>query len=191
MGDMSAIGHRASSAADGVGARLFRDHAQAVYAFVARRLGRQLASDLTADTFRIALEQADRYDAARGEERAWLFGIANNLVRRHWRTETRRLQAMARAAHDAGPIGDPLLETIDRIDALSSHGQLLLAIAELDPDDRDLLVLVGWERCSYADAAAALGIPAGTARSRMHRIRRTLRTSLRCITVTEENNRHE
>lgn len=84
-----------------------------------------------------------------------------------------------------------MLDTIDRVDALNSHERLLLWVAELEPVDRDLLVLVAWEQFSYADAAAALAIPIGTVRSRMHRIRHTLRTHMRLGASLEENHPHE
>lgn len=76
---------------------------------VARRVGRDLAADVVAEAFRIAIEDLDHYDDARGSERAWLFGIATNLVRRHWRTETGRLAAMGRYGATQVPAGDPLL----------------------------------------------------------------------------------
>jgi hypothetical protein len=50
------------------------------------------------------------FDPTRGSERAWLFGIATNLLRRHWRTEQRRLRAWRRASALERVPGDPLLE---------------------------------------------------------------------------------
>ena len=76
---------------------------------VARRVGRDLAVHVVAEAFRIAIEDLDHYDDARGSERAWLFDIATNLVRRHWRTETGRLAAMGRYGATQVPAGDPLL----------------------------------------------------------------------------------
>jgi RNA polymerase sigma-70 factor (ECF subfamily) len=71
--------------------------------------------------------------------------------------------------------GDPLLGTDARLDAEREIGQVVTAVEHLDPDDRDLLVLVVWEGCTSAEAARALGIPAGTVRSRLMRIRQQLR----------------
>lgn len=53
--------------------------------------------------------------------------------------------------------------------------RLIERIGHLAPDDRDLLVLIAWEGFSNQDAAAVLGIPAGTVGSRLHRIRAALR----------------
>ena len=149
-----------------------------VHAYASRRVGAELARDVVADTFRVAIEQHRRYDPACGDERAWLFGIATNLMRRHWRTETRRLRAMSRHANVPATALDPLLGVTERIDATQESQRLLRAVANLAAEDRDLLVLVAWERCSHREVADALGIPMGTVRSRLHRIRTELRTGM-------------
>jgi RNA polymerase sigma-70 factor (ECF subfamily) len=71
--------------------------------------------------------------------------------------------------------GDPLLDTESRLDALNAAEQVAEAVEALDPDDRELLVLIAWERLSSAEVAEVLGIPAGTVRSRLQRIRNQLR----------------
>jgi RNA polymerase sigma factor (sigma-70 family) len=156
-------------------ARLYDEHVDAVYGYLARRLGSDTARDVLADVFEVALAQIDRFDPARGPERAWLFGIATNLIRRHWRTEQRRLRAWRRVGALPPVAGDPLLDVIDRLDAADEVAAVMAAVAELEPDDRDLLLLVTWEALSYAACASILGIPVGTVRSRLHRIRSELR----------------
>lgn len=153
----------------------FDDHAATIHRYAARRLGEHEAWDITADTFQIAIERFADYDGRRGHERAWLYGIASNLLRRHWRTEERRLRARARSAGSEVVAGDPLLAVDARIDAERDIERVITAISALEPDDRELLVLVAWERLSSTDAARALGIPAGTVRSRLNRIRTELR----------------
>lgn len=135
--------------------------------------------DLAADVFRIAIESYDAYDASRGSERAWLYGIATNQLRRHQRTEVRRLRATERLAASEVLAGDPLLQVNDRIDAFAVNERLCAAVADLDVDDRDLLILVAWEHLSHRVVAETLGIPAGTVRSRLHRIRKMLRHTMR------------
>jgi RNA polymerase sigma-70 factor (ECF subfamily) len=152
----------------------FDRHAASLAAYATRRVGAATARDVVADTFRIALEQRTAFDPRRGDERAWLYGIATNLVRRHWRTEERRLRTQTRSvAVDTRPV-DPLLDLVDAVDARRSYGRVVEAVVRLDPDDRDLLVLVAWEGMTSAEAAAVLGVPAGTVRSRLHRIRTRL-----------------
>ncbi|MEU7532462.1 sigma factor-like helix-turn-helix DNA-binding protein, partial [Saccharothrix sp. NPDC042600] len=49
------------------------------------------------------------------------------------------------------------------------------ALAGLDPGDRDVLLLTSWAGLDSNEVAEALGIPVGTVRSRLHRVRRRLR----------------
>lgn len=153
---------------------LYERYADDVFRYIARRLGDGLAHDLTADTFRIAIQRASSFDPTVGHPRAWLYGIASNLMRGHWRTEQRRLRAMERdALRDVTP-GDPLLDVDRRLDASTTLASVLALVADLPPEDRDLLTLFAWEGCSYAEIGEALGIPVGTVRSRLHRIRQTI-----------------
>lgn len=154
----------------------FDRHVDTIHRYVARRVGNEEARELTAETFRIALEQFDRYDPDRGGERAWLYGIATNVLRRYWRTEQRRLRAHLRhAAFSTGDSGDSLVRAETRIDAQRHLRHVIDVIEQLDPADRDLLILVAVEGCTSSDAARALEIPAGTVRSRLNRIRARLR----------------
>jgi RNA polymerase sigma factor (sigma-70 family) len=143
-------------------ARLFESHGRALYAYAARRLGPTLAEDVVAETFRSAIEGARRFDPERGNEQAWLFGIASNLIRRQWRTEQRRLAALVRS--HGYPIG--YTDDYERVDTRDRMDGLVDRIGQLPAEDRDLLVLIAWEGFSNRDAAAVLGIPAGTVGSR-------------------------
>src|SRR5450432_4109845 len=53
---------------------------------------RAVAEDLAADTFERALRQRDRFDAARGNPRAWLLAIARGVALDHFRSEQRRVR---------------------------------------------------------------------------------------------------
>lgn len=156
-------------------AQWFDRHVDTIHRYVARRAGDEVAREVTAETFRVALEQVGRFDPVRGGERAWLYGIATNLLRRHWRAEQRRLRAHLRHAALQPVAGDPLLGADARLDAEREIEQVMTAVAHLDPEDRDLLVLIVWEGCTSAEVAGALNIPAGTVRSRLKRIRLHLR----------------
>lgn len=73
---------------------------------------------------------------------------------------------------------DPLLTVPDRVDAESQSVRLMLAVAELDPTDRDVLLLRCWEHLSSSEVAAALDMTPGGVRIRLHRVRAQLRASL-------------
>jgi len=178
-----------TSAAVGDAALLYEEHVDAIHTYVARRIGRDLAADVTAETFRIAIDQRHSFDPARGSARAWLFGIATNLIRRHWRTEERRLRAMARSVPLGDQSGDQTGDSIDRVaervDAGSDARAVLAAVAALESADRELLVLIVWEELRHDEVALVLGIPTGTVRSRLHRIRRQLRKSMSEATAAD------
>jgi RNA polymerase sigma-70 factor (ECF subfamily) len=67
---------------------------------------------------------------------------------------------------------------VGRVDARSVRGRLAAALAGIAPRDRDVLLLVAWAGLSGEEAAQALGIPPGTARSRLHRARKKVRAAL-------------
>lgn len=170
---------------------MYDDHAGSLLAYLARRVGRELAEDLLAETFRAAIESYSGFDSARGTEKGWLFGIATNTLRRHWRTERRRLLAFDRSASRTAQHFDPLIGTADgvadRVDAETDAARLLKAVVDLPADDRDLLCLSGWERLNSTEIGQALGIAPATVRSRLHRIRRDLRKSIDPLEISSES----
>ena len=145
--------------------RLFESHFDAVYGYLARRVGPDLGRDLAAETFAQAFAGRRRFDPRRGESRPWLFGIAQNLLRRHYRDEERRLDALARV--------DLPSENVP-----PEEPRLASALASLAAEERDVLLLCAWAGLSYAEIAGALGVPVGTVRSRLHRARSRLRDAL-------------
>lgn len=153
----------------------FDAHVDTIHRYVARRAGDDVALDVTAETFRVALEQFERFDRSRGDERAWLYGIATNLLHRHWRTEQRLFRTHLCADAAMRVPGDPLVMVDARVDAERDAARVLSAIERLEPDDRDLLVLVAWEHLSSGEISQALDIPASTVRARLRRIRAQLR----------------
>jgi len=158
-------------------ALLFRRHATAIGRYAARRLGPGPAEDIVAETFLVAFRRRDRYDPARCDARPWLYGIAGNLIRRHHRDEVRQLRALARTGVD--PVAESFTDRADaRLSASAASRAVAAAIAELDPDQRDVLLLITWAGLTYDQAAEALGIPEGTVRSRMNRARTRLRAAL-------------
>lgn len=156
-------------------AEMFRRHADDVYRFVARRIDPDRAADVTAEVFRIAVARRETFDPGRGHARAWLFGIAANVVRDQWRSDRRQERAYARAAGSVRlAMTDPLLAVDDRVTAADQLRAVRAALDALGAEDRDLVTMFAWEGCSYREIAVALGIPVGTVRSRLHRIRKEL-----------------
>lgn len=158
-------------------AEVFDEHYTEVHGYIARRLGPDLAEDLAANTFLAAFRQRGRFDAEKGDPRAWLYGIATNLIRQHRRSEVRAYRAMRRLP-TAVPENDHTNRTVARVTAQGSRSALAGGLAKLSAADRDVLLLVALAGLTYEEIAAALGIAYGTVASRLHRARRKLRTAL-------------
>ena len=156
---------------------IFDRHYRDIHGYAARRLGASLADDVAAETFLIAFDRRRRYDRAQPNARPWLYGIASNLIARHHRAETRQYRALARAG--AVEAVDLHTEHVDgRLDAAAQRARLAAALLEIAERDREVLLLVAWAQLSCEETARALGIPAATARSRLHRARRKTRAAL-------------
>jgi RNA polymerase sigma factor (sigma-70 family) len=158
-------------------AALYDRHAAPIHRFAGRRLGDQMADDVVGETFLAAFRRRKRYDLRRADARPWLYGIAANVIGKHRRAEVRMLRAFARTGAD--PVAAGHADLVDsRVCAAAVQRDLAAALAGLSAGDRDVLLLIAWADLSYEETAAALGIPVGTVRSRLHRARRKVREAL-------------
>jgi RNA polymerase sigma-70 factor (ECF subfamily) len=158
-------------------AAVFDRHYARIHGYVARRLGPALAEDVTSETFLIAFDRRRRYDTAQPDAGPWLYGIASNLIARHHRAEARRYRALARSG-GAEPADGGTESSDGRVDARARRPELAAALAAIPPREREVLLLVAWAGLSLEEVARALRIRPGTARSRLHRARHTLRAAL-------------
>ncbi|CRK59388.1 RNA polymerase ECF-subfamily sigma factor [Alloactinosynnema sp. L-07] len=161
-------------------ARLFDTYANPLRGYLAGRVGADVADDIVADTFLVALRKRATYDPSAASVRAWLYGIAINLSRTHRRTEIRALRATARArghSEEHTP-ADNDIAIADRVDAQNRVRGLAKALAALPDQDRDVLLLNSWAGLSPTEIALALGMPASSVRSKLHRVRHRLATLL-------------
>ncbi|MGI5195089.1 RNA polymerase sigma factor [Streptomyces sp. CA-288835] len=145
-------------------------HSAALHGYFARRAP-GAADDLLAELWLQAYATRRGFDAGRGPARAWLFGVARNVLSAHWRRAVAaRPGPPGTARHD-----DPWEAVDNRLDAAAVAPRLRARLARLPSDERELLLLVAWEQLTPTEAAAVVGIPAGTARSRLHRARNRMR----------------
>ncbi|WP_327122008.1 RNA polymerase sigma factor [Streptomyces sp. NBC_01341] len=150
---------------------LVEKYSTALHGYFARRMP-GAADDLLAEVWLQAFAARRTFDASRGSARGWLFGVARNVLAGHAR-RTVRAQALPGAQAT-----DPWQAVDQRLDAAALAPALRRALAELPAEEREVMLLVSWEQLTPAEAAAAVGIPAGTARSRLHRARGRLRERL-------------
>ncbi len=165
-------------------AALFDRHYRAIWRYLCRRAGPTTADDLAGETFLRAFAGRTRYDDAQEDARPWLYGIATNLLREDARREARQIRAYARAAEPSGGGGE-VEEAEGRADASVLAPRVLAALGELSPADRDTLLLFALSDLDYEGVAVATGVPVGTVRSRLHRVRRRLRLELDYELVSE------
>jgi len=159
--------------------RLFERHHARIHGWLRRRLTSATAEDVAAEVFVRAWASRDAYDVRMADATPWLFGIASNLARRHYRQERRALRALARSGVDPLDRGDADSGSADdRVDAGVQRQALAGALAALRGAEREVLLLHAWADLSYEEIAIATGVPIGTVRSRLHRARQHVRTHL-------------
>ena len=150
---------------------LWHNCAVRVRRFLRRTMGDvEAADDLLGQTFLEAARSWHRF-TGRGNREAWLFGIARNVSRRAYRSgRLRRTEPLVQepeARPDAAAEGPS--DDLDRMRA---------AIGRLPDKLRETLTYRLADGMSYDEIAAALGIPVGTVRSRLHDAVRRLREEL-------------
>ena len=157
-------------------AEIFRRHGTVIYNYCFRRTGSwSAAEDLTSTVFLEVWRSRRRSVETAGSILPWLYGVATNVCRNYHRAQRRRTQALGRlqlADVDEQVVAD---EVVDQLEAGRRVERVLRRLATLPQTEQDVFLLVGWEELSYAETAVALGIPVGTVRSRLARVRRTLR----------------
>jgi RNA polymerase sigma-70 factor (ECF subfamily) len=157
--------------------RAFTANFRTIHQFLSRRAGSTVADDLAAETFAIAFRRRQSFDPERGALLPWLYGIATNLLRAHWRAEQHTLALEARLMDepDARYAG---VDIDDKLLAAWIAPHLARALSMLPLEQRDVLLLYAWADLSNEEIASALELPSGTVRSRLSRARAKLREYL-------------
>lgn len=165
---------------------LFERHAARIYNYCFRRTADwALAEDLTSATFLLAWRGIGREPLQAESALPLLYGIATNVVRNRRRSLKRGADAFRRLPLPRVEEPDFAEEVATRLDDETATRQLLGLFASLPRREQDVVALCDWSNLSYEEAAAALGVPIGTVRSRLARGRRRLR-ELRLASGPEE-----
>lgn len=156
---------------------LYERHARGIYNYLFRRVGDwSEAEDLTAVAFLEAFRRRNDVVIDEAMVRAWLYGIATNVARNRNRALRRHRDALRRLPRAGTEDFAP--DVPARLDAERRMRRLLERLASLPSEQVDVVALCLWSELSYHEAAAALGVPVGTVRSRLSRARVTLRELL-------------
>jgi len=150
---------------------LFDRHRRAVLGYALRRVEQPAdAADALAETFLVAWRRLD--DVPAGEAaRPWLLAVARRVLANQRRGERRRGGLAER-------LGQELTTQLPAPEEGAEAARIRAALAALSDDDRELVLLAGWEELTPAQIAVVLGIRPVAARSRLHRARRRLRAAL-------------
>ncbi|MEV6231890.1 RNA polymerase sigma factor [Saccharopolyspora shandongensis] len=154
-------------------ARLFDEHARAVFRHAARLTDHATAEDITQLTFLEAWRIRDRVHADGESLLPWLLGIATNVQRNVSRAARRHQAALART-RPPDPVPDFADDVAGRMDDAERVAAAQRALAKLRRGEREVFTLCVWSGLDYAAAAEALGVPVGTVRSRLSRARARL-----------------
>jgi len=159
-------------------AAFYRAHLDAVIAFFQRRVGdRELAFDLTAETFAAVVVSAGSY-AGDAPGVAWLFGIARNKLRESLRSDRVADAARRRLGMEPIALDDAALQRVEER-AGSGEGALMRALDDLGEATRTALLARLVEELQYGEIAARLQCSEQVVRQRVHRGLKQLRTSLK------------
>jgi RNA polymerase sigma-70 factor, ECF subfamily len=156
--------------------RIYDRYLDTVFRFIYFRVGnRQLAEDLTADTFLRALKRIGSFTWQGRDPGAWLVTIARNLVADHFKSGRYRLEVTTGDVLDAdredrGPEGSPEAAVVDHI----TNVALLTAVKQLNPEQQECIVLRFLHGFSVAETAQAMGKNEGAIKALQYRAVRAL-----------------
>ena len=151
---------------------LYAEHAGPLLAYALRLThDRARAEDVVQETLLRAWRHPQALAAARGSQRPWLFTVARNVVVDQHRARRARPAEVSSEALAGVPAADEL-------DRALQAWQIADALAALSPEHRAVLIETYYRGLSVAEAAAALGVPVGTVKSRTFYALRALRLAL-------------
>lgn len=159
------------------GSALFLRHYTLVNRFFRSKANAPDVADLIQGTFVACIEGRDRYEGT-GAFKSYLLGIAFRLLCRHYRSKQRldaRIDFASVSACDLAPSPSEVVA------ARQEQRLILAALRRIPLEHQALLELIFWEDFTAADAAEVLGIPLGTAKSRIRRAHQLLREQLAAL----------
>ncbi len=171
-----ATGDRAAAA------ELIERHYDAVVGFFRTKAGPE-AEDLVQRTFLRCAEAASTFRGD-GTYRGFLFGIARNVLFEHIRDRSRHGQVPI--DFNTSSIFD-LRPGIATLASQHAEREVLVAALQRIPVELQLAIeLHYWQELSIDELAAALGVPPGTVKSRLHRARALLREAMESLPSSSE-----
>ena len=151
-------------------------HEDALLGFLRRATGRaDLAADLTAEVFAVALGSLGSFRPGLGTGQAWLFGIARHELAQSRRRGRVEAQARRRLGIEPIALSDEDLERIDQLAGTPAGADSLRLLEALPPDQRAAVKGRVIDGRDYEDLARELGCSELVVRQRVSRGLRVLR----------------
>lgn len=150
--------------------RIYADHFDHISRYCHRRLPAQDANDATAEVFVVAWKKIERMPP--GRELPWLYGVARHEVNRSRRSGRRRGALAAKLGGQAARF-EPGPEAV--VVRNADHERLVEALAQLKPEDQEVLRLRAYEHLTLSQIAIVLGCSVPAAKQRSARAVKRLR----------------
>lgn len=144
-----------------------------------RSCSRELAFDLTAETFAAVVAGLERFDPDRGSAAGWLFEIAEHKLLDSARRARVESSARARLGHEPLVLEDSDLERVEELASLGSAQRLDRLLAQLPGPQRDAVRARVLDERSYAEIAGEMECSEAVVRQRVHRGLDRMRERLR------------
>jgi RNA polymerase sigma factor (sigma-70 family) len=156
------------------GDELFNRHFAAIHRFFRNKVSDGRLEDLVQQTFMACVEGRERF---RNDStfRTYLFGVANNLLRDHYRAQKREPEALDFGKSSAIDVGAGPSTVVGK---RREERLLLEALRNIPLESQIVLELYYWEEMSASQTADVLGIPEGTVRGRVRRAKELLKKEL-------------
>jgi RNA polymerase sigma factor (sigma-70 family) len=156
------------------GDELFNRHFAAIHRFFRTKVSDGRLEDLVQQTFMACVEGRERF---RNDStfRTYLFGVANNLLRDHYRAQKREPEALDFGKSSAIDVGAGPSTVVGK---RREERLLLEALRNIPLESQIVLELYYWEEMSASQTAEVLGIPEGTVRGRVRRAKELLKKEL-------------
>lgn len=151
----------------------YAEHGRAMLAYATRLLGgdRMAAEDVVQEALVRVWRKREGLDDGKGSARGWVLTIVRNLVIDRARARAARPREVADSARHPPLASDPA-------DAITDGVVVWQAMEQLSSDHRAVILELYFTRRSLSEAAAVLGVPPGTVKSRIHYALRALRKVL-------------
>ncbi|WP_163511894.1 RNA polymerase sigma factor [Fodinicola acaciae] len=148
---------------------VYRRHYRAVLAYALARAEPEVAADAVAETFVVAWR---RFGELPAEPIGWLLAVTRRTIANQRRSADRQRALYERLANR------PADGTRDPAELVAERRAVYAALDRLSPDDREILMLVGWDGLGRREAARVFGCSPVAFAVRLHRARKRFAAAL-------------